>query len=525
MRRILLVAWQEFFETLRSRTFLLGLVLVPAFLLMGAFLPLLLQQTFQPTRYVTVIDRSGQYGEAVRQQLERDRTRQRMAALYDHVRAFARPQLRRDGGLDPDQVPQEVFKRARDITDLDIARFDQAGGLDAALERVRPLLAETAPAFTIPEPDFILVDPPGEAEAAQDRTALVEALRPYLDKEKQITVDGAAVELYAALIIPQQFAPRSSDDYAYVGRGGPEEVAQLWTEQAADEDVRSALRGALDIVAKRAAFNRPEEEVLRLEAMGAPFDSRLTSKADGGSVTLVDTLRTNLPRILAIILTYFLIINLSTLMTNTMEEKSNRIIEVLMSSIRPNELLVGKLLGSSFVALLQLSFNVCVILGVLTLSGSGTLTQLTNGLFELFFTTPLLVALLFYFIIGFYLFSGIFVALGSLCESNRDVQPLMMPVITFLFVMMFLVFAVAEEPNSAVARILSYFPLTSPMMMMARINADPGWVDLVGSAIAQIAGIMLVLWLSAKIFRVGALRAGKPPKLREVVAAISSGRA
>jgi len=519
MRRIILVALHEFTETIRSKTFLLGLVITPILFGLGFFLPSLLSRSFTPERAVAVVDQSQAYGARLIAEVDRALALEDMRTISQQVHAYARPEFRRDGALDPEKVPLEFYKIGS-LTLADAETYLDAGGRDAALERARAYLRPEAPEPVFDPRPLRFVDLPADIDPDASPDRIAEAARAYLDKEQRIDVDGEPTELYALVILPRRFGPASHDSLAIVGEGDPDEVAQLWAEKAPSEDVRDPIKQALDRLVRRDRLGLSDGQGLQQLSTAAPFDVRLTSRDDGGSATATDAIAANMPRILSIALVFFLIGNLVILMTNTMEEKSNRIIEVLMSSISANELLAGKLFGAFLIALFQLAFNVIALLGVMSLADDGAIAQFTRSLIEVLTGSPLLLWLLFYFVTGYFLYAGLFVAIGSLCENTKEVQSLSLPVQYLLIFSPLIVWVVANEPNGPAARALSYFPLTSPMMMMARINSDPRLVDLIGTALAQIAGIALLLWLSAKVFKVGALRAGKPPKVKELVAAV-----
>ncbi|MBK5911205.1 hypothetical protein CCR85_06825 [Rhodothalassium salexigens] len=534
MRRIALVARHEVIETVRSRTYWIGLVITPVMFAIGLFVPSFLQRSFSPDRPVAIVDLSGQLAQPLGEQIERRFARERMATLYAHVRGFAKAELRdARGGLDPDRVPLEFLRRSGDITDPDVDAFLAQGGVEAALDRARPLLRADAPPPTFDPQPFSLVDPPADLVAALRAGAGEDLVRAYLSGERRLPpaadagadADGAAGEgrtLYGVLLLPEALGLVPAGEPVALGLGDGSQTAQLWTEEAPDEAVGDAVEAALARVLRRQALAAEASPDLaeRLAGLVTPFDTRLTSKADGASVTSRDVLEKNMPRVLSIALCFFLLGNLVILMTNTMEEKSNRIIEVLMSSITAQEMMTGKLLGASMVALLGVMFNVATLMGVFFLASDGGFASFAQDLLSVLFGSPILLALLFYFVVGYFLFAGLFIAIGGLCETSKDVQSLSLPLQYFLILLPILIWTVANEPNGVAARVLSYIPYTSPIMMMARINADPGWFDLVATAVLQLVGIAATLWLSGRVFRAGALRTGKPPKLGELWGAL-----
>ncbi|MHA4846625.1 ABC transporter permease [Flavitalea antarctica] len=227
-------------------------------------------------------------------------------------------------------------------------------------------------------------------------------------------------------------------------------------------------------------------------------------------------------------------------MRGVMEEKTNRIAEVIVSSVKPFQLMMGKILGIGAVGITQ--FVIWIILlaalqllmpvlfpamgqelaqqaaaGATQPESSGMLLTITEGLSSI--NVPLnIFCFLFYFVGGYLLYASLFAAIGSVVsedqsEAQQLVFPVMMPII-LAFVIMTKAIA---EPNSSLAVFGSLFPLTSPIVMMARINYDvPAW-ELILSMLFLVIGFLLFTWLTAKIYRTGILLYGKRVTWKEMV--------
>ena len=137
--------------------------------------------------------------------------------------------------------------------------------------------------------------------------------------------------------------------------------------------------------------------------------------------------------------------------------------------------------------------------------------------------TPILPAMLVYFILGYFLFAGIFLTLGAFCETARDVQNLSTPITLLMLVVPFVVWAFADDPGGSGARILSWLPFFGPFMMMARATSDPQLIDIVGSIVVQVLTIAGLLWVSGKVFRIAVLFTGKMPKIGQLVRLLKTG--
>jgi len=122
-----------------------------------------------------------------------------------------------------------------------------------------------------------------------------------------------------------------------------------------------------------------------------------------------------------------------------------------------------------------------------------------------------------YFVLGYLLYAAFFLAIGSVCNTIKEAQSymglftlvMMVPLMTMMFI--------PKDPNGPLARVLSWIPLYTPFTMMNRANADPPWIDLVGTLIMLVAATALALWATGKIFRIGILRTGQPPKILEML--------
>lgn len=235
-------------------------------------------------------------------------------------------------------------------------------------------------------------------------------------------------------------------------------------------------------------------------------------------------------------------------MRGVMEEKTNRIAEVIISSVKPFQLMMGKIVGIALVGLTQfliwrlimiaLQFLLPVLIPSLAEMNPSQLAEMPSGTKELQSLNQIqgneklemimalanqnwgfiLFSFLFYFLGGYFLYASMFAAVGSLVnEDPQEAQQLTLPVtmpIIFGFIIMA---ATANDPHSSLAVFGSLFPLTSPIVMLARIPYDvPTW-QLLTSMVLLVFGFILMTWLSAKIYRTGILMYGKKITWKEVI--------
>ena len=201
-------------------------------------------------------------------------------------------------------------------------------------------------------------------------------------------------------------------------------------------------------------------------------------------------------------------------MRGVIEEKQSRIVEVLISSVRPTQMMIGKLIGIGLVGLTQigiwaLSTALLSSVGVAMFAGSAARVPHVPP--------SLLIYFILFFILGFFLYATLYAAVGAIVSSEEDAQQVQFPVTMLLVVPMMIFGLVMSNPNSSTSIILSMVPFFAPTLMMLRIAVinPPVW-QVVLSMVIMLATIVGFLWLSAKIYRVGILMYGKRPSLAEL---------
>ena len=229
------------------------------------------------------------------------------------------------------------------------------------------------------------------------------------------------------------------------------------------------------------------------------------------------------------------------IMMSVIEEKTSRIVEVMISSVKPFQLMMGKILGTSLAGLTQFlvwgllimmfSYLMTSVFGIesttqnnellLNSSGNMTMNQEALDMVSAFLNLPLLnilVAFLLYFIGGYLLYASLFAAIGAAVDNQTDAQQFMMPITIILILALYVgMFTVPEDPNGTVALVFSYIPFTSPVVMMMRIpNGVPVYEQIISIIILYFT-FVLCIWFAAKIYRVGILMYGKKPSIKELI--------
>ena len=196
------------------------------------------------------------------------------------------------------------------------------------------------------------------------------------------------------------------------------------------------------------------------------------------------------------------------MISSIIEEKNSRIIEVLLSAVSPFEIMAGKIAGLAAVGL-----------AVMALWGAAAYAAARWQDMQIDVGADLLVYGLIYYVLGFVLFSAILAGVGSICNTIKETQSLMMPIMLVFVIPMIAWPRLAQEPNGELARALSYVPPATPMVMVLRLSSGTEiWMgEVVLSFLVLIAGVLIATWAAAKVFRTGILMYGKRPGAGEIV--------
>jgi ABC-2 type transport system permease protein len=264
-------------------------------------------------------------------------------------------------------------------------------------------------------------------------------------------------------------------------------------EQAARTARCAAL--AIDAEQARAALARPDAVMTTLTKQGGEAPS------NGVAEVLMP-------------LGFMLMLWMSTmltgnyLLTSVIEEKSNKVMEVLLSAVSPMELMAGKVAGQCMVGL--------VLVGLY--GGVGVATAGNLGYAHLV-PTDKLAYLVLYFLMAYFMVGSAMAAVGSAVNELREAQTLMGPLTMVFMIPFFAWFFISDNPNSTFATVLSFIPPLTPFTMILRVTAKeavPLW-QILASFVVGLAGVVSMVWMASRVFRVGVLMYGKPPTPRELL--------
>ncbi len=239
----------------------------------------------------------------------------------------------------------------------------------------------------------------------------------------------------------------------------------------------------------------------------------------------------------------FIIIYGNMVMRSVIEEKTNRIVEIIISSVKPFQLMMGKIIGTSLAGLLQ--FMIWAIIGLSLMFAASAFfgvnigptarvspelmhsaQQEFSGTAQLYIKeiwnlpiASILISFIIYFIGGYFLYSSFYAAIGAAVDNQTDSQQFLLPIIMPLILSVYIgFFTVINDPHGTIAIVFSMIPLTSPIVMLMRIPFGVPWWQIAISVSLLFATFFAVVWFAAKIYRVGILMYGKKPTWRELYA-------
>ena len=518
MKYALLVAWREFAESTKAKGFWISIFLMPAMLFLSIQAPIWLEQKATPVRYYVLVDQSNTLAPAIEAALEKNYQRRMLEALGDYSRRYSvAPTNSNPLGLDGDG---EANPRS-------VEAFIAKGGKDAALDRLKPQLKHDAPAFQSPRRPYQVVNLPAEISSDSNLPAIAEGLKPYLRGDKQLEYNGQPVPLSAAILIPSDIEskvvrPLHATRNTQHGTPNTNSLASIeyWSINASDPRLRDDIERAINSEIRQREYATRGLDVAavrQVEQTYAPFATLNPKKEKGKeAVSSADAVKQWAPSAFVYLLWLAIFVIVQMLLNNTIEEKSNRIIEVLLSSVTPGELMMGKLVGIAAIGMTMISAWMLAVFGILSWKAGGA-SVLAGQMLVVLKTSNLIPLFSVYFLLGFLMYAGFILSIGSVCNTIKEAQSYMSVLTIVMMVPLLTMTFIPKDPNGGLARLLSWIPLYTPFTMMNRAAADPPLFDLIGTLVLLLSATALALWMSGKIFRIGILRTGQPPKIVEMI--------
>lgn len=277
----------------------------------------------------------------------------------------------------------------------------------------------------------------------------------------------------------------------------------------------------------------------KIKASRISADIKMFNFSGEESSKLNNGLKIGVGAIAGYLLMMFVMIYGTSVMRSVIEEKTSRIIEIIVSSVKPFQLMLGKIIGNASAGLLQffiwgvllfiISIVASTVLGIDMTEMQSTeqleaMKQASGGKAELIIQEilrlPLLklfVLFIFYFLGGFMLYSSLFAAVGAAVDNETDTQQFMLPIMLPLILGVYVGFAtVINDPHGPISTIFSYIPFTSPIVMLMRVPFGVSWYELAISMALLLLTFTFMVWFAAKIYRVGILMYGKKPTYKDL---------
>lgn len=489
MNNILLVALREFRQITRMRSFWLTLLILPVAISIAP-----LTQRFMGENdadKVMIIDQDGGVAGreiAGRLRLEEDRRALDALARYVQRHKIAAP------------AAAPWARNDRYFTDAEVARFSADGGAKAALERLKTSIPADAPDFEAPEPRYELVTPP-PALAGLTGKALEQRLETLLRPAEGSKADP----IDAAVIIPAGFLRTGTAQLSSSGRPDPQLVGTV--QEVLTRSLRQGLltqSGVSPATATAAATVTP--------------NLMIAQPAPGSGAREALLVRSILPLASCYLLMMALMLSGSWMLQGTIEERSNKLLETVLATISPEQLMYGKLLGTVAVGLTMIAVWIgCGAFAAFATQGA-IADMIRPALAPLTSWTTIL-AMIYFFIAGYIAISVFFLAVGAISDSMNDAQGYLMPIILMILLpITILIQGVIAGGQGIGVTIMTWVPIWTPFAVLARLGTGiPAW-EVIGSGLLLAAFVALQMLLLGRLFRASLLAQGQKPGLKELAA-------
>ncbi|MFK7758921.1 MAG: ABC transporter permease [Phycisphaerales bacterium] len=456
--KIFRVAGREFASTAMTKGFIIGALVVPA--LMAALIPLIaiLSASAQPPAdkgTIYVLDRSGEVFEDLNTRLS------------------------------PDEVRARWEERAKRAADFGKGLMGQATGdqIDNAMSFIKTPefnIVQTAPTADLDEIKAEIRGQLTTADELQDPMSKILALVEIDPDSASKAVDAEGYGSFQAF-----FRPKLNE----------ETVGEI------ESGVRWSIR---ERRYENAGLDR--NQISEIASVQARESKEITEEGERNESSGIATFL--IPVVSLVLLIIATMTGGQYLLTTTIEEKSNRVVEVLLSACSPMELMTGKIVGQMGVGLsLLVVYN---SLGIIALIAFNRLDMISGSTIILFFV---------FFLLAYFMLASLMAAIGSAVNDMREAQSLMTPVMLIMMIPYFFFMPVVRAPNSTLSTVTSFIPPISPFIMIMRVSSTdppPSWQIALVILINMIA-VVGFLWFAAKVFRVGLLMYGKPPNFRTLI--------
>lgn len=359
------------------------------------------------------------------------------------------------------------------------------------------------------------------------------------DKKESITYDLIRNETVESF--KKKYKDQGYSAFLYIPKldiNDPENI-QLHSRSAVSLNIRNKIESKVDRTIEQKRLANENIDPQKYASIKSNINIENTLDSSDGEKKSVEGVAYAVAFAAGILIYMILLIYGSMVMRGVMEEKTNRISEVIISSVKPFQLMMGKIIGIGAVGITQFIIWI-VLIGLLqftipllfpSLAGqipkTGTegmpmandasmIAKITEGLHSI----PvglLLFCFLFYFLGGYLMYAALFAAIGSVSEDQQEAQQLVFPVMMPIILGFVILTKAIQDPNSGLALFGSLFPLTSPIVMLGRIPFGVAWSELILSMALLILFFLFCTWLAGRIYRTGILMYGKKGSWKEMM--------
>lgn len=327
------------------------------------------------------------------------------------------------------------------------------------------------------------------------------AAKPYL--ERLTRDEEAADKLEGVFVIPSESLSDKETQLTYYSRSATDVITQERVARLANKSLQSLRLG------ERGIQSELVENLLRDIPVEAVQLSRSGEKKTGGELNFIVAF------IFGALLTLPSFVYGQETMRGIVQEKTDRVVEVLVSSVTPMELLTGKILGIAAVGLTQI-FVWLTMLAIAAAYGAATAAMAGVNLSQ--FIRPMVFVYFFvFFVLAYLTYVCVYAIAGAVCNSEKEAQQFIMPIMLLMMMPWFLMMPIVMNPDAPFAIAFSLAPVFGPITMFVRalVTEPPMW-HIVASIGISIATILVFFWITAKIFRIGILSYGKRPTIPEL---------
>ncbi len=465
IRRTLIIARRDFLGYIKTWGFWLTALGPFLGIIFGVLFPLVMSKS-EPTRYATILDETGLHASAIEELLITNNTKE-----LEHI-------LRSAARITIPQKDKEAFNKVLDEQ-----------GVEAAREMILKTSPVMAKVLNLPDTKLVFISPPANT---------MDALKPYLMGTNTLTLANQEQSLTGVLHIFERDGETKAEYWSTATGNELVNLADLYFANKASENYMAS-----------AGLSREEVLNIRKNALEVSTLNPAKERDENGeqTVTAKDRIPYFFAAAMAMMLWFAVFTGAYMLLMSMVEEKINKVLEMLLATTRFSEIFLGKLIGVA--ALTLASLLPWMILGGIGLYGAMQFADgaIADGLAKAM-SLEMLIFLPTFFILGYVFYGSIFIALGAIAESMQDASTLMTPMVLLLTACIMVVPIGIAYPDSPMLTAAAWFPFSAPFAAVIRLPSDPPLWETLGSMAVLVTSSVFVIWGSARMFRYGVLSGG-----------------